>query len=413
MVIQRILVRKASHEKSEEHMNSKRYFCYILIAILLPSLGACESKPISTPTHSSATPSAAVETVTPAATGPTASPPPQAIDAAQEPTPATVMPPKQADALSKVPVGIYARAGNSPISEARAEITKKGDGLYHLSVAVFQGLTHHQGMIESDFQIANGQTSMLDPEYSDVSLAFEDNRLQIIYPSDSYHGGINAEPRGDYYLQQADDKAANPFLRKLYDAIGLDSRIRDKRINVHTITADEGKDLLLLQVNDSKIASYPLYEQIVVYHEETRDFQNIGELSEIERKRIADDLKKLGYSVETVYHATRKQEFDRYYEVMMQRFDKGGHDALDMPLTEKEAFYIAMGVSGTTRNENNRRNKDDIGSIFIQEVESSDEKEVTIHVYELVRNDAEDTHTATSNWITVDRRTGKVTDFYE
>jgi hypothetical protein len=53
-------------------------------------------------------------------------------------------------------------------------------------------------------------------------------------------------------------------------------------------------------------------------------------------------------------------------------------------------------------------NSQNIGSIFIREVDHSDAKKVTIHDYEIVRNDATDTHNATHDWLEVDRATGKV-----
>ncbi len=56
----------------------------------------------------------------------------------------------------------------------------------------------------------------------------------------------------------------------------------------------------------------------------------------------------------------------------------------------------------------NRRDENNIGTIFVQEVDNSDENTVTIHIYEIVRNDETDTHTATGDWLEVNRRTGRV-----
>ncbi|WP_281935808.1 hypothetical protein [Paenibacillus tyrfis] len=49
------------------------------------------------------------------------------------------------------------------------------------------------------------------------------------------------------------------------------------------------------------------------------------------RAGAADRLKSFGYPEDLVYLATRKAEFERYQETMIQRFDNEGHTELEAP----------------------------------------------------------------------------------
>ncbi|XOK59657.1 hypothetical protein ACJ7K1_24270 [Paenibacillus elgii] len=324
---------------------------------------------------------------------------------------AEVPPPKPVTAQELPNEGTYARAGENPLWLGRAEISKRDNGVYHLEVNVSSGFAHNIGSMESDFTIAFGKVKLLNEEYDNVSVTFAENRLVIDYPDSKLFGGHNAEPRGTYYLLKS--PIDSPFLAKLYDAAKIEPSYREGFTDIRTVNADQGKQLLLLQSYSAINRSNLVAEQVVIYDEHSTEFNVIGEIDMVNRRKVADRLIGLGYSEDTVYLATRKAEFDRYQETMMQRFDDEGNPGLEAPLSEQEAFFIATGIGGVTSHADNRRNEDNIGSIFIQEVSSSDDEKVTIHVYEAVRNGDDDEHTATGNWINVDRATGRVTDMFE
>lgn len=308
--------------------------------------------------------------------------------------------------------GVYKVAGGSPLWFGEAVITKKKQGLYRLEVNIMTGLSHHIGSIESDFTVQGGVVELTDEQYKAVTVTVEDNRLEIDYPESESFGGANAEPKGYFYLFQsaAED---TPFQKKLYDAVQMEETYREGFTDVLTIYSEEGKQLLLLQSHSTIHRDVIVSEYLVQYDERKKSFLNIGEIGPGgERAKLSKALKRLGYDDDMIYEATRKAEFDRYQEVLMERFDENMTN-MDAPLTEEEAFYVAMGIDGKTRAENNTRDEHNIGSIFIQELDSSNDKTVTIHIYELVRNSDDDEHTATGAWLEVDRATGKVTDMLD
>ncbi|PUA39442.1 hypothetical protein C8Z91_08420 [Paenibacillus elgii] len=346
--------------------------------------------------------------------------PPQALTqppaASEKPKPsaasqAEVLTPKPVAAQEQPIEGTYARAGENQLWLGRAEISKRDNGIYHLEVNVSNGFAHNIGSLESDFTIASGKVKLLNEEYDEVSVTFAENRLVIDYPDSKLFGGHNAEPRGTYYLFKS--PIDPPFLAKLYDAAKLEPSYREGFTDIRTVNADQGKQLLLLQSYSAIHRSNVVSEQVVIYDEHSKEFNVIGEIDTVNRRKVADRLKGFGYSEDLVYLATRKIEFERYQETMMKRFDNEGHPGLEAPLSEQEAFFIATGIGGVTSHADNRRNEDNIGSIFIQEVSSSDDEKVTIHEYEAVRNGDDDEHTATGNWIRVDRATGSVTDMFD
>ncbi|MDO3675669.1 hypothetical protein [Paenibacillus ehimensis] len=382
-----------------------------MIVSLLALCSGCKLAPAATssaPAESGTT----TQIAAPASPQPPAQPPaapekPKQPEASQ----AEVLPTKPVAAQEQPIEGAYARAGENPLWQGRAEISKREDGTYHLEVNVTSGFAHHIGTMESDFTITSGKVKLLNEEYEDVSVTFAENRLVIDYPETQAFGGHNAEPRGTYYLFKS--PIDPPFLAKLYDAAKIEDSYRGGFSHVWTVESDQGKQLLLLQSYSAVNRSNLVSEQVVVYNESSKQFNVIGEIDAVGRKKVADLLKGLGYSEDTVYLATRKAEFDRYQETIMQRFDNAGNDGLEAPLSEQEAFFIATGMEGKTSHADNRRNEDNMGSIFIQEVSSSNDEKVTIHEYEAVRNGDDDEHTATGNWIHVDRATGRVTDMFD
>lgn len=384
------------------------------LTIFISLLALCSGCKLTTNTTSSAPVESGTTTqmATPAppqapAQPPAASEKPKSTAASQT----EVLPAKPVAAQEQPIEGTYARAGENQLWQGRAEISKRDNGTFHLEVNVTSGFAHNVGSMESDFTITSGKVKLLNEEYDDVSVTFAENRLVIDYPDSKLFGGHNAEPRGTYYLFKS--PIDPPFLAKLYDAAKIEPSYREGFTDIWTINADQGKPLLLLQSYSAINRSNLVSEQVVIYNESSKEFNVIGEIDTVSRKKVADRLKGLGYLGDLVYLATRKAEFDRYQETMMQRFDNEGHPGLEALLSEQEAFFIATGIGGVTSHADNRRNEDNIGSIFIQEVSSSDDEKVTIHVYEAVRNGDDDEHTATGNWINVDRTMGRVTDMFE
>ncbi|MNC20377.1 hypothetical protein D3C75_683230 [compost metagenome] len=129
-------------------------------------------------------------------------------------------------------------------------------------------------------------------------------------------------------------------------------------------------------------------------------------------QKLSKTLLSMGVEPELIYELLNKDCADRYVEIQIQRFENGDSSAMagTMQLTDEEAFYVATGIPDTASYQNNTRDKNNIGSIFVMEVDSSDDKAVRLHFYEHVRNSEEDQHTATSAWLSVDRRTGRVTN---
>ncbi|MGZ7445338.1 hypothetical protein [Paenibacillus sp. TH7-28] len=306
--------------------------------------------------------------------------------------------------------GTYIIGNYGPANVGIAEVKKLGGGeQFHLNVQVVRGLSHHNGEIDGDFHVDGQRLVFTDESYRNVSLSFTDNALTIDYPEEEGFGGANAEPRGTYFLQNSGAEDT-PFLTRLYDQAGVEKVYRNGFTDVYTYPLDNDQNLLLLRSQSSVDRSVTASERLVIHNPKEDRFIPIGEVVSYHLDSVRKQLKMYNIDDELVYEVTRKEYADRYKEVMMKRFDQGQTEFLDgaANLTDEEAFYIVMGIENSTAAENNQRDAQNFGSIFIQEVDHADEQSVTIHIYEEVRNDETDTHTATADWLKVDRQTGRV-----
>lgn len=305
--------------------------------------------------------------------------------------------------------GTYIIGYYDPANVGVVEVKKLGGDQYHLTVQVVRGLSHHNGEIDGDFRVDGQRLVFTDELYRNVSLSFTDNALTIDYPEEEGFGGANAEPRGTYFLQNSGTEDA-PFLTRLYDQAGVEEVYRNGFTDVYTYPLDDDQNLLLLRSQSSVDRTVIVGERLVIHNPKEDRFIPIGEVVSYDLDSVRKQLKKYNVDDELVYEVTRKEYADRYKEVLMKGFDQGQTEFLDGAayLTDEEAFYIVMGIENSTAAENNQRDAQNIGSIFIQEVDHADEQSVTIHIYEEVRNDGTDTHTATGDWLSVDRQTGRV-----
>ncbi|UMV45525.1 hypothetical protein LMZ02_18595 [Paenibacillus macerans] len=306
--------------------------------------------------------------------------------------------------------GTYIIGYYDPANVGIAEVKKLGGGdQYHLNVQIVRGFSHHNGEIDGDFRVDGQRLVFADELYRNVSLSFTDNALTIDYPEEDFFGGANAEPRDTYFLQNSGTEDA-PFLSRLYDQAGVEEAYRNGFTDVYTYPLDNDENLLLLRSQSSVDRAVTASERIVIHNPKEDRFIPLGEVVPYDLDSIREQLKAYNVDEELVYEVTRKEYADRYKEVLMKRFDQGQAEFLNgaVNLTEEEAFYIVTGIENSTAAENNRRDNQNIGSIFIQEVDHADEQAVTIHIYEEVRNDETDTHTATADWLSVDRQTGRV-----
>jgi hypothetical protein len=290
----------------------------------------------------------------------------------------------------------------SPRYSGIADVSQVGDNKYHLSMMIVTGLSHHMGEIQSDFSYDGERFVFTDDAYKDVALTFTESSLTVDYEEDGF-GGMNAEPRGTYYLSHSDNETT-PFLESVYDSVDLAEEYRHGSTEILTYVMNEQENVLLLRAKDSNTS---ISEHIVIYNHNSKVLSPLGEVSFNNRRNIREQLKAYSLSDEQVYAITRKSYYDRYVEVVMARFDHSlSWD--EFSLTDEEAFYIVTGIPDTTSTEDNHRDDNNRGSIFIQEVDRADEHEVIIHIYEIVRNDEMDTHTATNDRLAVDRLTGSV-----
>ncbi|MDF2935371.1 MAG: hypothetical protein K0Q90_744, partial [Paenibacillaceae bacterium] len=291
-----------------------------------------------------------------------------------------------------------------------AEVTDKGNDRYHLLVSRTYGFSHNMGEIESDFTLHNGKAEFADQTYANVQLSFTENAIHIEYEGIQF-GGLNAEPKGAFYLKNAGVEDSL-FLSALYDELKLPEAYRNGFSDVYTYMYGD-KQLLLVRSASSADRSRIAEQHLVQYDPVNKEFKVLGEVSgEFMNQKLAKTLLSMDVDPELIYEMLNKDSADRYVEVQVRRFDEGDRSVMmrTMQLTDEEAFYIATGIPDTVSYQNNTRDKNNTGSIFIMEVDSSDDQAVRLHFYESVRNSEEDQHTATSAWLSVDRQTGRVTN---
>lgn len=159
-----------------------------------------------------------------------------------------------------------------------------------------------------------------------------------------------------------------------------------------------------------------MLDYLVIYNSSNQSFDLLGEVAWDKMAELRKKLETAKADPELIYQLLHKDYADRFIALQMQKFDQGESVVGDLgngKLTEAEAFYIVTGIEGETYIEENFRNANNLGSIFITEVDRCEEKTITIHIYELVRNSEEDVHTSTIDWLEIDRATGKVTSLFE
>lgn len=304
--------------------------------------------------------------------------------------------------------GTFIYPWSNPLNSGTAEVTKLGANKYHLYVSVVHGFGHNIGEIDSDF-IDNGKNFViLNDEYKIVTISFTENSITIDYSGNKF-GGANAEPKGTFYLKNSGIEDV-PFLTKIYDKLKLTDQYRHGFTDVLTYELKD-KQVLLVRSKSSIRRTQIVAESLVIYNTSNHSLDVLGEVSGLKSLGARKKLESMKADPELIYQLLHKDWADRFIELEMQKFDNGDRTAGDpdkFKLTDAEAFFIVTGIEGATSISNNTRNADNIGSIFITEVDHLDNKTVTIHIYEMVRNDKDEGHTATADWLEVDRSTGKV-----
>ncbi|TYP68365.1 hypothetical protein [Paenibacillus methanolicus] len=297
--------------------------------------------------------------------------------------------------------GTYAQAGASSRREAIATLEQLGDNRYRLHAAVrLSG--HEAGGLDAEFSVDGQTIAFHDDAYRELSLALGDDSLTIDYPANAF-GEPGADLRGIYYLRSAPSDES-PFLRALYDSIQLSGTMRQGQLVIHTYPLGPEERWLLLEARDGESGGTANPPSLVRYRPAA------GQFTPITWEKAQETLRMRDASEAMIYEITHKRFADRYREVLADRTIRGTPDKA--PLSEQEAFYIAVGERSVTRTEQLRDEPEATGSRYIQVVDSSDEAAVLVHLYELVE-DAEESHTATIDWLEVDRLTGRVSSMFE
>ncbi|MFE5323740.1 copper amine oxidase N-terminal domain-containing protein [Paenibacillus sp. NPDC056579] len=305
--------------------------------------------------------------------------------------------------------GMFSYPWSNPLNSGMAEVSKLDDNRYHLHVSVVHGFSRNMGELESDFTFDGKDIVFSNPEYSQVTATFTENSITIDYPGDGF-GGFNAEPKGTFYLQNSGSNEA-PFLTKLFTSLQIPDSYRYGFTDVFTYHLSGMKDVLLVQSRSSLNRSKVISGNLAIYDTAKQSIEPLGEITSTSKHDLSKKLEALSAGEELIYELLNKEYADRFTELQIQRFDNGDLTLGDpdlFRLTDAEAFYIVTGAEETTSISDNLRNQDNIGSIIRTEVEHSDAQSVTIHIYELVRNDQNDEHTATIDRLEVNRTNGRV-----
>lgn len=335
------------------------------------------------------------------------------VKAASESTNKAVQTPSaEQTTMPKVIIGTYAKADYTAVTNGTATIGKLGDNLYHIEVLMISGYSHHTGEISSDFSWNGERFVMKEEEYAAVELTFTSDGLEIQYGDTENFGGMNAEPKGKYYLQNSIEGDA-PFLNAIYDAVNLPDTYRLGKSDVYIYNmGDHPNKIVYIQSYDMSLSEGMMQEYVAIYEPEQGNVKLVGEPDRYNYSELSSLLREQGADEDVIYEVLRKEYADRLVNLKMKLIDEGDtaiRDDENFKLSAEQAFYIATGEEDKTLVQNSVVDENNLGSIFIQEVDHEDENQATIHIYELVRNSEEDTHTATSDWLEVDRATGKVT----
>lgn len=370
----------------------------------------------------SAAPSVPVPSASPAAASPSPTAP------AEQPTQAPKAVTRSAHPESSGPIiaGTYVGAGSNPMYSRWAKVTQTGPNAYHLEVNAVAGLGYNNGGLDAEFvydgkrlqQVPSGGADAedggeLDPE---ITLSFDQHRLVVDYPDEGY-GGFGAEPKGEYYLSIADQRDS-PFLNRVFTAIDRADTYweEEDRSEVLTFETSESSQILLARFYETAEREYVVSEYALTYDKNTDELVSLGEIDSISLTELKNKLLSLGLDEDLIYEILHKDYYDRFLEIQHLRFDNGEPTAMqddqEFKLTEEEAFYIVMGIEDATSNSGDS-SFPEFHSRFYQEVDHADEQTVTIHLYEVVDDGDGESHTATSDWLDVDRTTGRVTSMFE
>ncbi|MCU6792688.1 copper amine oxidase N-terminal domain-containing protein [Paenibacillus sp. WQ 127069] len=305
--------------------------------------------------------------------------------------------------------GTFLYPWSNPLNSGIAKVRKEDGNRYHLNVSVVHGFSHNMGEIDTDFTFDGTAIVFSDPEYSQVSMTFTENSITIDYHGEAF-GGFNAEPKGTFYLQNSGNEDAS-FLKKLYTLLQIPESYQHGFTDVFTYHLSKTKEALLIQSYSSLNRSMVISRSLVTYDTSTQQIESQGEITSYNKSDLSKKLKALSASEELIYELLNREYTNRFTEIQMQKFDNGDRTIGDpdlFQLTDAEAFFVVTGAEETTSITENSRNQDNIGSIFKTEVDHSDAKSVTIHIYELVRMNQIDEHFVTSDWLEVDRTNGRV-----
>jgi hypothetical protein len=134
-------------------------------------------------------------------------------------------------------------------------------------------------------------------------------------------GGINAEPKGTFYLRNSGIEDA-PFLTKLYDALKLPEPYRHGFSDVFPYYMNKNQQLLLRNrssVNRSLIVS----ESLIVYGSSDKSFNVLGEVDNYNTSKLRKKLENLNNNSSLIYEVLYKDYYDRFIQLLMDKFDNG------------------------------------------------------------------------------------------
>lgn len=309
--------------------------------------------------------------------------------------------------------GTYAKPDYTAVNNGSAIVSKLGDNLYHIDASITSGYSHHTGEITSDFSWNGERFVLKDEEYAGVKLTFTSDGLRIEYDDAIKYGGLNAEPKGTYYLQNTIEDHV-PFLNTVYDAVKLPEKYRQGQSDLYIYNiSDHGNKIIYVQAYDMSLPEGMMQEYVAIYDPAEGKVNFVGEPDRYNYSQLSSILRAQGAADDVIYEVLCKPYADRLVKLKMKLMDEGNtaiRDDDNFKLSAEQAFYIVTGVEGKTVLQNNLLDKKSIGTAFIQKVDHWDENKVMIHIYEAAPDSKKNDHLAIDEWLEVDRVTGKVQD---
>lgn len=304
----------------------------------------------------------------------------------------------------KLNTGTYEYPWRDPLYPGTAKLTHKIDNVYNLDITVFAGLSFNHGELSFDFTYDGSGFKILndDPDYQQIKLEFTENSLKIDYENNVF-GGMNAEPKGTFYLKNSFIDI-NDFTKRIYETVELDSYYWDESTNIYTYDG-KGDTLVLLIRNKSN------KDLVASYDTKTKKITSVGELTKY--GEIYEDLYELlDKDLDSLYKVARSDEHERFVDVLIDRHhnqEKNHATDDEVLLTPKEAFYIATNIKDSTGTSTSNRDEKNVGTIFITEIGKVTDQEVIIHFYESERSANGEESKYTTDRLKVNRKTGHVT----